>query len=322
MVAPSRLTPARAAAALFPQSDLRRGCFRRRAPHAPHLDALIRRAPSSICAHRPGVERPRAPRGGAGPARAMHGEGETVGGGPGPDHRRDVRIGRGGAGPGARRCAARHRHRGLALSLSGAHVRPRRGGPARAHGLSWTSPRRRRRTAAPRVLLHGKNFSSDYWADVIADLAGRGYRVVVPDQIGFNKSSKPDLDYSFDALAANTLALLDHLGVRGPGRRRRAFDGRHARGALRAHPSRSRAQARAGGPDRPRGLSREHPAADDRDADGRGTEADAESYRAFIARYFVAYPKDKQEPFVEQRMRIAASGEYDRWAKASAEPTR
>jgi hypothetical protein len=32
---------------------------------------------------------------------------------------------------------------------------------------------------------------------------------VVPDQIGFNKSSKPDLDYTFEGLAANTLALLD-----------------------------------------------------------------------------------------------------------------
>ena len=66
------------------------------------------------------------------------------------------------------------------------------------------------------VLLHGKNFSSDYWSEVIADLAGLGYRVVVPDQIGFNKSSKPDLDYSFDELSANTLALLDRLGVAGP----------------------------------------------------------------------------------------------------------
>ena len=33
----------------------------------------------------------------------------------------------------------------------------------------------------------------------------------------------------------------------------------------------------------------------------------------------MVYPKEKQEIFVDQRMRIAASGEYDRWAKASAE---
>ncbi len=37
--------------------------------------------------------------------------------------------------------------------------------------------------------------------------------MVVPDQIGWGKSSKPDIHYSFQLLAANTAALLDHLGV-------------------------------------------------------------------------------------------------------------
>jgi len=37
--------------------------------------------------------------------------------------------------------------------------------------------------------------------------------VVVPDQIGWGKSPKPDIHYSFHLLAANTAALLDHLGV-------------------------------------------------------------------------------------------------------------
>src|SRR5437588_11168592 len=41
------------------------------------------------------------------------------------------------------------------------------------------------------VLLHGRNFPSSYWAPVIKTLADAGYRVVVPDQIGFGKSSKP-----------------------------------------------------------------------------------------------------------------------------------
>jgi len=39
--------------------------------------------------------------------------------------------------------------------------------------------------------------------------------VIAPDQIGFCKSSKPDrYQYSFQQLAANTRALLDHLGVK------------------------------------------------------------------------------------------------------------
>ncbi|HUC27374.1 MAG TPA: hypothetical protein VMA73_32160 [Streptosporangiaceae bacterium] len=37
--------------------------------------------------------------------------------------------------------------------------------------------------------------------------------MVVPDQIGWGKSAKPDIHYSFQLPAANTEALLDHLGV-------------------------------------------------------------------------------------------------------------
>src|SRR6202051_392258 len=63
------------------------------------------------------------------------------------------------------------------------------------------------------VLLHGRNFPSSYWAPVITTLPDAGYRVVVPDQIGFGKSSKPSADLHFDTLARNTIALLDHLGI-------------------------------------------------------------------------------------------------------------
>ena len=61
------------------------------------------------------------------------------------------------------------------------------------------------------LLLHGRNFPSSYWAPVIRTLTSAGYRVVVPDQIGFGKSSKPVFDLHFDTLARNTIALLDHL---------------------------------------------------------------------------------------------------------------
>ena len=37
--------------------------------------------------------------------------------------------------------------------------------------------------------------------------------MVAPDQIGWGKSPKPDIHYSFQLLAANTAALLDHLGA-------------------------------------------------------------------------------------------------------------
>ena len=63
------------------------------------------------------------------------------------------------------------------------------------------------------LLLHGKNFFGAYWRDTIKALTESGYRVIVPDQIGFGKSSKPDIHYSFTLLAANTKKLLDTLGI-------------------------------------------------------------------------------------------------------------
>ncbi|NVM75721.1 pimeloyl-ACP methyl ester carboxylesterase [Duganella sp. SG902] len=64
------------------------------------------------------------------------------------------------------------------------------------------------------VLLHGKNFCGATWEQTIAALTKAGYRVVAPDQVGFCASSKPEhYQYSFQQLAANTNALLKHLGV-------------------------------------------------------------------------------------------------------------
>jgi pimeloyl-ACP methyl ester carboxylesterase len=64
------------------------------------------------------------------------------------------------------------------------------------------------------LLLHGKNFWCDYWADTARALAAKGFRVVIPDQLGFGRSSKPEIHYSFELLALQTRALLEHLGVR------------------------------------------------------------------------------------------------------------
>ncbi|HTJ89692.1 MAG TPA: hypothetical protein VL356_05900 [Acidocella sp.] len=46
-------------------------------------------------------------------------------------------------------------------------------------------------------LLHGKNFDSSYWSGPINWLRDAGSRAIGPDQLGFNKSAKPDIDYSF-----------------------------------------------------------------------------------------------------------------------------
>ncbi|WP_318836133.1 alpha/beta fold hydrolase, partial [Janibacter melonis] len=64
------------------------------------------------------------------------------------------------------------------------------------------------------VLLHGKNFNGAYWEQTAKDLRQNGYRVIIPDQIGFGKSSKPqNIQYTFQLLAQNTKSLLDSLGV-------------------------------------------------------------------------------------------------------------
>ena len=63
------------------------------------------------------------------------------------------------------------------------------------------------------VLFHGMNFGGFYFAGVIEVLRKEGFRVVVPDQIGFGRSSKPIIPYNFHDMAANTRKLLLTLGV-------------------------------------------------------------------------------------------------------------
>jgi pimeloyl-ACP methyl ester carboxylesterase len=64
------------------------------------------------------------------------------------------------------------------------------------------------------VLLHGKNFNGAYWEQTAKALQSSGYRVIIPDQIGFGKSSKPaHFQYSFHLLASFTKKILDTLQI-------------------------------------------------------------------------------------------------------------
>lgn len=75
--------------------------------------------------------------------------------------------------------------------------------------VSGTAP-----AAAAVVLLHGKNFGGAYWEETARGLSNAGYRVIIPDQIGFGKSSKPEYyQFSFHQLATNTHSLLRNLNV-------------------------------------------------------------------------------------------------------------
>lgn len=64
------------------------------------------------------------------------------------------------------------------------------------------------------VLLHGKNFCGATWEDTARRLVAHNYRVIVPDQIGFCKSSKPPAyQFSLQQLAYNTKSLLQSLNI-------------------------------------------------------------------------------------------------------------
>lgn len=168
------------------------------------------------------------------------------------------------------------------------------------------------------VLMHGKNFGSYYWAGTIRMLASAGYRVVVPDQIGWGKSSKPEINYSFHGLAANTAKLLDTLGVT------RAIVLGHSTGGMLA------VRFALSYPERVTRLIVEDPigledyrleAPAQTDETLFKTELannDPAKLRAFFAGYFVDQKPEIYGPLAEVPARVALSGEWPRWAKASA----
>jgi epoxide hydrolase 4 len=67
----------------------------------------------------------------------------------------------------------------------------------------------------PVILLHG--FPEFYfgWRKQIPALVGAGFRVIVPDQRGYNLSDKPKgiTAYNVDTLARDVIGLFDHFGI-------------------------------------------------------------------------------------------------------------
>ncbi|MEO3975056.1 alpha/beta hydrolase [Streptomyces sp. CAU 1734] len=167
------------------------------------------------------------------------------------------------------------------------------------------------------LLLHGKNFDGGAWKPTARSLAAAGHRVVVPDQIGFGRSSKPALDYTFGLLTGNTAALLDHLGVE------RADVIGHSMGGMVGvrfaldHPERTRRLVLAN----PVGLedyrelvpalSTERLFADE--LANTNLNAIRGFYRSYVVEWRRAYERN-----VELRYRVTLGGEYPRWAMASA----
>jgi len=63
------------------------------------------------------------------------------------------------------------------------------------------------------VLLHGMNFYGEYWSGTIEVLRKEGFRVIVPDQVGFGRSTKIVMPYTLSDMATNTRNLLESLGI-------------------------------------------------------------------------------------------------------------
>jgi len=166
------------------------------------------------------------------------------------------------------------------------------------------------------VLLHGKSFSGDYWGRTIALLAGKGYRVVVPDQLGFGKSPKADIRYHFDLLARNTKMLLDSLGVSRAAIVGHSFGGMLAVYFARDYPETTAVLAL----ENPIGLEDYRSAIPPQPIETLVKTEMAQtpaSYRAFMQAFFVGWPPAAQH-YVDIFSRVLLSPEYPRWARASA----
>ncbi len=62
-------------------------------------------------------------------------------------------------------------------------------------------------------LTHGASYYGWYWEETIRALTNEGYRVIAEDRLGWGKSSKALIPYSWHLHAENMKAVLDHLGV-------------------------------------------------------------------------------------------------------------
>lgn len=168
------------------------------------------------------------------------------------------------------------------------------------------------------LLLHGRNFPSSYWAPVIKTLSEQGYRVVVPDQIGFGKSSKPDGELHFDTLARNTVALLDRLKLGKVDIVAHSLGGMLAVRIARAYPARIAHLVLAA----PIGLEDYRlyvpPTATEKIIDTED-KLTADGYRKQLeTNYAMKLPPEQVTPLIDARFNIKGAADYPRWLRAFA----
>ena len=167
------------------------------------------------------------------------------------------------------------------------------------------------------VLFHGKNFGADYWENSLRALSAQGYRVIAPDQIGFGKSSKPEIRYTFAMLVENNVRLLDHLKLDRVAVVANSMGGMLGVHFARQHPQRVSALVL----ENPLGLEDYVPSIPPQQTANLvklEMAQTTESYRSFIKTYFKENYRPEFERFVEQFARSQRSSEYPRVAQVSA----
>jgi pimeloyl-ACP methyl ester carboxylesterase len=167
------------------------------------------------------------------------------------------------------------------------------------------------------VLLHGKNFFGAYFENVVSWLSKSGFRVVAPDQVGFGKSSHPDIHYSFDNLSEATIRLLDSLNVKEATILGHSMGGMLAVRLARLFPDRVNRLIL----ENPIGLEdyrlKVPPVSLDKMYESE-LKQDTEKIRTFYRNYVVEWIPETYERYVEVRSRIKLSSEFSVWAKCSA----
>ena len=63
------------------------------------------------------------------------------------------------------------------------------------------------------MIFHGHNFAGFYFGNIIDALRKEGFRIIVVDQIGYGRSSKPIIPYNLNDMARNSRAILQSLKI-------------------------------------------------------------------------------------------------------------
>ena len=167
------------------------------------------------------------------------------------------------------------------------------------------------------LLVHGKNFFGAYWKGVIETLRHEGFRVIVPDLIGWGKSTKPST-LTAASLVTHLRSLIDQLKVDSV-----AFIGHSTGGLIGMHMARALPERvhtlvlenPMGLEDYRNGLTR--PVRHQDWADDERSQT-ADQIRQYMAHYFVNKEPRLIEPFVAVRMAIGQGPEFERWVQSSA----